>query len=28
MTREENSKIAKNLVNMEYLNVEKEKNDI
>lgn len=28
MTREENSKIAKNLVNMEYLNVEKEKNDL
>lgn len=28
MTREENSKIAKNLVNMEYLNAEKEKNDM
>lgn len=28
MTREENSKIAKNLVNMEYLNAEKEKNDL
>lgn len=28
MTREENSKIAKNLVNMEYLSAEKEKNDL
>lgn len=28
MTREENSKIAKNLVNMEFLNTEKEKNDL